>query len=50
MKEVSKKIKAVILGHAVSDALGVPVEFCTRDELDENPVTNMVGFGAHYQL
>lgn len=41
------KIKAVILGHAVGDALGVPVEFCSRAELDENPVEDMIGFGTY---
>ena len=41
------KIKAVILGHAVGDALGVPVEFCSREELKENPVTGMQGFGSY---
>lgn len=39
-------IKGVVVGHAVGDALGVPVEFAWRDKLDENPVTDMVGFGA----
>lgn len=42
-----KKIKSVMLGHAVGDALGVPVEFCTREELDAKPVTDMVGFGSY---
>lgn len=41
------KIKAVILGHAVADALGVPVEFCSREELDENPVETMEGEGTY---
>lgn len=41
------KIKAVIIGHAVADALGVPVEFCLREELEENPVTGMRGFGTY---
>lgn len=45
--ETLKKIKAVMLGHAIGDALGVPVEFCTREELDENPVTDMLGFGSY---
>lgn len=40
-------IKSVIMGHAVADALGVPVEFCTRQELDESPVEKMVGFGTY---
>ena len=33
------KIKSVILGHSVADALGVPVEFCSREKLDERPIT-----------
>ena len=41
------KIKGVILGHAVGDALGVPVEFCTRDELEVKPVCDMEGHGTH---
>lgn len=42
-----KSIKAVVLGHAVGDALGVPVEFCTRGELDADPVTDMRGWGTY---
>lgn len=40
-------LKGVMLGHAVGDALGVPVEFCEREELDENPVTDMTGWGTY---
>ena len=40
-------IKSVILGHAVGDALGLPVEFCSREELDTDPVTGMIGFGTY---
>lgn len=40
-------IKSVIIGHAVGDALGVPVEFCSRESLTKNPVTKMIGFGTH---
>ena len=42
-----EKIKAVMIGHAVGDALGVPVEFCSRDEIAKNPVTDMRGFGTY---
>lgn len=40
------KIKSVMLGHAVGDALGVPVEGCSRKVLDEYPVVEMAGYGA----
>lgn len=41
------KIRAVMFGHAVGDALGVPVEFRNREYLDRNPVTDMIGFGTY---
>ena len=47
MSMLKDKIKAVMLGHAVGDALGVPVEFCERDGLAANPVTDMVGYGTY---
>ena len=42
-----EKIKSVMIGHAVGDALGVPVEFASREEIAENPVTDMEGFGTY---
>ena len=42
-----KLIKAVMIGHAVADALGVPVEFCTRESLEADPVTDMRGYGSY---
>ena len=42
-----EKIKSVIFGHAVAYAFGVPVEFCSREELDENPVKDMKGYGTY---
>ncbi len=47
MSKVLEQIKAVVIGHAVGDALGVPVEFCLREELDADPVTDMRGYGTH---
>ena len=38
-----------ILGAIVGDALGVPVEFKSRDYLSENPVTDMIGYGTYNQ-
>ena len=42
-----KVIRAVVYGHAVGDALGVPVEFTDRNSLRANPVTDMRGYGTH---
>ena len=42
-----EKIKAVMIGHAVGDALGVPVEFCSREEIAKDPVSDMRGFGTY---
>lgn len=44
---MTEKVKAVIIGHAVGDALGVPVEFASRKELDNAPVTGMEGYGTY---
>lgn len=41
--------KDVLFGVAVGDALGVPVEFRSRDELSREPVTDMRGYGTHGQ-
>lgn len=40
---------AAVLGLVIGDALGVPVEFKSREELKENPVTDMIGYGTHNQ-
>ena len=47
MKSTKDMIKSVVFGHAVGDALGVPVEFSFRDELKEDPVTDMRGYGCY---
>ncbi|MHB9129926.1 MAG: ADP-ribosylglycohydrolase family protein [Armatimonadota bacterium] len=36
-------------GALVGDALGVPVEFTSREDRRRDPVTDMRGFGAHHQ-
>ena len=41
------KIKDVVIGHAIGDAMGVPVEFCIREKLLAHPVTKMIGYGSH---
>lgn len=35
-----------IMGVIVGDALGLPVQFLEREELDANPVTEMIGYGT----
>ena len=40
-------IRSVVYGHAIADALGVPVEFTPRSSLQRNPVTGMRGYGTH---
>ena len=47
VREDIKKIKAVMLGHAIGDALGVPVEFCSREKLLKEPVADMMGYGTY---
>ncbi|MDR1594150.1 MAG: ADP-ribosylglycohydrolase family protein [Prevotellaceae bacterium] len=42
-------IKSALFGVAVGDALGVPVEFMSREALRQNPVTDMRGYGSYYQ-
>jgi len=46
---MKNKIKSALLGVAVGDALGVPVEFLSRDEIKQQPVTGMQGYGTHNQ-
>lgn len=43
------QIKATLLGGFVGDALGVPVEFRSRAEVQADPVTEMRGFGTYHQ-
>lgn len=43
------KVKDGIIGLIVGDALGVPVEFMSRAELEEHPVMRMEGHGTHNQ-
>ena len=50
-KEISiqDRIKGSLYGFLVGDALGVPVEFVSRDKLKIKPVKDMLGFGTHNQ-
>jgi len=47
--DFENKLLGGILGLAVADAAGVPVEFQSRESLRRNPVTDMRGFGTHNQ-
>ena len=46
-KQSSEHIYSALFGVAVGDALGVPVEFTRRTDLEQNPVTDMRGFGTY---
>nr|WP_199001082.1 ADP-ribosylglycohydrolase family protein [Flavobacterium sp. ASV13] len=46
---MKNKIESGLFGLAIGDALGVPVEFQSREYLKENPVSEMFGFGTHHQ-
>lgn len=41
--------RKVILGFAIADAIGVPVEFSWREDLKKNPVISMRGHGTYDQ-
>ena len=36
-----------IIGLAIGDAMGVPLEFCLRENLMQNPTTEMLGYGSY---
>lgn len=41
------KVQDAFLGVAVGDALGVPFEFCTRNQMKKKPAKDMIGFGRY---
>src|SRR5678815_1956721 len=43
------RIKSVFFGLVVGDALGVPVEFTSREQLRMDPVKEMIGYGTWNQ-
>lgn len=49
MSEITKKreIESALFGVAVGDALGVPIEFKSREAISHNPLTDMVGYGTY---
>ena len=42
-------VKAAIMGSIVADALGVPYEFKSKEDMKDNPVTTMTGYGTYNQ-
>jgi ADP-ribosylglycohydrolase len=48
-KPLEGRILGGLWGAIVGDALGVPVEFTSREERKRDPVTDLRGFGAHHQ-
>ena len=38
-----------MFGLITGDALGCPVEFCSREQLKADPVIGMKGYGTHGQ-
>lgn len=41
------RLKGGIIGLTVGDALGVPVEFTSREYLKQKPVVDMIGYGTY---
>ena len=46
---MKNRILGGLWGAIVGDALGVPVEFTSREERRRDPVTDMRGYGTHRQ-
>ena len=44
--DYTDEVKSVLFGVAVGDALGVPVEFTSRQIIRKNSVTDMIGYGT----
>ena len=44
---VAQKVQDGLLGLAVGDAMGVPLEFSIRKQLQDHPVCEMLGYGSH---
>lgn len=47
MEKLKYDIKSALFGVAVGDALGVPVEFKSRENILQNPVTDMIDYGTY---
>ena len=44
---MEQKMASGILGFAIGDALGVPIEFLNREILEKHPLSEMIGYGSH---
>jgi ADP-ribosylglycohydrolase len=47
--DILEKIKSVLFGVVVGDALGVPVEFKSREYLKKHPIKDIIGYGTYNQ-
>lgn len=45
----SNKVVDALLGVTIGDAVGVPYEFTSREEMQANPATDMIGHGTYNQ-
>ena len=45
----SNKVTNTLLGVAIGDAVGVPYEFSSREKMQSNPATDMIGYGTFNQ-
>ncbi len=44
------KVKDTIYGFIVGEAMGVPIEFRSRESLKEEPITTMIGYGTYFYI
>lgn len=44
--DIQDKILGGLWGAIIGDALGVPVEFVSRENVRKNPITGMRGYGT----
>lgn len=49
MEKIEASLFGCLFGLAIGDALGVPVEFKSREYLTSNPIEDFIGFGTHSQ-
>jgi ADP-ribosyl-[dinitrogen reductase] hydrolase len=49
VSDLNYKIKSVLFGVAVGDAIGVPGEFTSRELIRRNPITDLIGYGTYNQ-